>query len=257
MKNTSKAETLYLEAIKMSPKNWETYFGYGYFLTSNGRYDEAIENYQKVLEFTPNNHFALNNLGINYYYKNEFKDAANAFEKAAKLEPAGEMFANTGTMYYSSGNLNKAVEMLEKALRLQPSDYRYMIYIADAYKFMPGKKYLADTYINNAMKIIRNEIAQNPNIAKSYQYLARGLAYFGELKEANDMMALADALDYSSTDCFYAHLRIAILESKDEKIREYAQHLLDAEYSDKLLLADPDFAVLKEAKFKDLFIRKK
>ncbi|MES2676146.1 MAG: tetratricopeptide repeat protein, partial [Pseudomonadota bacterium] len=252
-----KAEELYIETINLAPKNWKAYEGYGYFLTRNGRYDEAINNYNKVLEFAAGHIFSLNNIGINYFYKNEFKKAALAFEQAAQIEPTSSIFANTGGMYYSSGEYQKAVDMFEKAIRLEPENYQWMVCIADAYKFIPAKKQLADEYFKRAIRLANEEININPNIARSYQYLARARAYFGEVSKANEMMAVADTLDPESTEALYAHLRIAVTESNDEKIRKYAKSLLETEYSVKLLLADPDFSVLKETRFNDLMAQQK
>ncbi|MDO8341828.1 MAG: tetratricopeptide repeat protein [Cellvibrio sp.] len=251
-----KSEELYKEAINLSPKSWEAYSGYGYFLTVNGRYDEAIDNYKKALEYVPENIFALDNIGINYFYKNKFNDAAIAFEAATKIEPASATFANTGNMYYYAGNFKKAASMYKQAIRLQPENSQWVVFLADAYKFIPDGKSLADKYFSEAIKLANKEVMLAPDIAKNYQYLARCYAYFGDLDRAKKMMTVADSIAPNSSDAYYAHLRIAVLERNDETIRKYARHLLETEYSDQLLLADPDFAVLNEKKYSDLFIRK-
>lgn len=250
-----KAKKLYHEAILLSPKSWEAYSGYGYFLTLNGNYDEAIENYNKSLRFIPDNSVAFDNIGINFFYKNDFKSAAIAFERATIIEPASSTFANTGNMYYSDGDFRKAVSMYLEALRLQPENYQLMVFLADAYKFIPGRKSMADYYFNEAIRVASDVAAVNPNIAKSYQYLARSFAYFGELEKAKKIMVIADGLGANGSDAYYAHLRIAILEKDEKNIRMYTKRLLETEYSDKLLLADPDFSVLKEERFNDLFVQ--
>lgn len=250
------AEHIYKETILMSPKNWKSYFGYAYFLTQVGRHDEAIENYKKVLDLTPGNALALNNIAVGFFYKNEFKSAAEFFELAADSDPNSSVFANTGNMYYSSGDFKKAAYFYEKALRLQPSNYQLMSNLGDTYKFISGQKITADSYFNSAIKFAEEEIENNKNIARSYQYLARGLAYFGRIDEAKGAMKLADDLDKESAESCYTHLRIAVLGGDEAEIKKYAACLLDTEYSDKLLLSDPDFSVLKEVRFEDLFVNK-
>lgn len=256
MRNAEKAEALYREAISLSPKSWEAYSGYGYFLTINGRHDEAIDNYKKSLEFVPGNVFAFDNIGINFFYKNKFDEAAIAFEKATEIEPASATFANTGNMYYYAGDFKKAVDMYEKAIRLQPENCQWLVFLADAYKFIPGERKMADKYFSDAIELANKEILMAPNVAKNYQYVARSYAYFGEYEKAKKMMNVADGISSNSSDAYYAHLRIYVLQDDYENIRKYAKHLLDTEYSDKLLLADPDFSVLKEDRFRDLFVRK-
>jgi len=253
MNMKAKAKELYLEAILLTPQSWEAYSGYGYFLTLNGSYDQAIENYEKSLKFIPENSVALEHIGINYFYKNQFGEAAAAFERATRIEPSSSTFANTGNMYYSVGNFKKAAVMYEQALRLQPDNYQWIVFLADAYKFIPDKRSTADEYFKEAIRVANDAMVMYPNISKSYLYLARSYAYFGDFDLANRMMHVADELNSNSTDAYYAHLRIAILERDEEKIRKYAKCLLETEYSDKLLLADPDFSVLKEDKFNDLF----
>jgi class 3 adenylate cyclase/tetratricopeptide (TPR) repeat protein len=247
------AEKLYLEAIHISPKSWEAYAGYGYFLTISGRYDEAVANYHKVLEFIPGNRIALNNIGINFFFQEQFDLAAAAFEKAANIDPNSATFANTGNMYYYSSNFDKAIEMYEKAHRLQPENYQWMVFLGDAYKFTHKGKNKSDHWFGMAIEYAEKSIVLNPEIAKPYQYLARSFAYFGALEKANDVLGIADKIDNKSTDSYYAHLRIAILENDDVKIRMYARKLLEGEYSSTLLLSDPDFVFLKNEKFNDIF----
>ena len=252
-----KAESLYLHTIEISPKNWQTYEGYGYFLTRNGRYDEAIENYKKVLKIFPKNAITLNNMGINYFYKDDFKGAAIEFEKSATIEPTSIIFANTGNMYYSAGEYQKAVDALKKANRLDPNNCLWTLYLADTYKFIPGQKKLADENFQQTIKLADDEIKINPNIAKNYRCLAISFSYFSDIKKANDMMNIVDKLEPESTDTYYTHLRIAVTEGNKKKILDYARHLLAAEYSVKLLLAEPDFAVLRESEFSNLFAKQK
>ena len=253
MNEKKKAEDIYLDSIQIEPKNWELYDVYGKFLMLNGRYDEAVEIYNKVISFVPDHAEAFSNLGINYFYKNELDLAAKFFEKSALLDPNSIAFINTGNIYYSLSDFEKAAEMYEQAHKLDPVHYQWMAYVGDAYKFIPEKKHLADIYFRSVIKYAEKEISSNPNVAKSYQYLARAYAYFGDLQRANNYMVVADKIDSNSTEAFYSHLRVAILELDDEKIRKYTKYLLGTEYSDKLILADPDFSVLKESRYADLF----
>lgn len=247
------AEKLYQETIAHAPENWIGYNGYGYFLMHQGRYDDAIANYKKVLKLIPDNLLALNNIAVNYMYKDEFNEAAQSLANAARIEPSGSIFGNTGNMYYFSGEYKKSVDMFKRALRLEPENYEWMVNIADAYRHIPGKKEVASSYYRKAIVYIKEEMNFNPNVAKTYHYMARSLACLGDLAKAKEIMAIADKLDADSIDSIYAHLRVAILAEDDAKIRDYAKRLLKAEYSVNLILADPEFSVLKERRFKDVF----
>lgn len=252
-----RAEELYKTAISHDSDNWMAYEGYGYFLTRNGRYDEAIEQYEKVMSMTPENPFVLNNIGINFLYKNEFGRAAEAFEAASHIEPSSSVYANTGSMYYFSENYLKALEMYKKALRLEPDNYQWMASIADTYKYIPEKRHLANEYFQDVIECASAELAINPNIARTYQYLARAYGGLGDMDSAKKMMNAANHIDFTSTESLYTNLRIAVLMADDESIKKYASSLLDAEYSDKLILSDPDFSILKESRFSSVFINQK
>lgn len=248
-----KAEVLYLELIKKSPKNWRVYDGYGYFLFKNGRHDEAIKSYNKVLELTPENALALNNLASMYLFKNDFKSAARLLERAAMIDPNAAIFANTGNMYYFSKEYSEALIMYKKALNLEPQNYQYIVSIADTYKYILNGENNSQIYFKMAIKIAREEIETNPQIAKAYYFLAISLAHLGDIKQANEVLAQADPMDGSSAEAFYSHLRVSILSDDNKNIRKYVRYLLDLEYSESLLLADPDFSILKDNQFRDLF----
>jgi adenylate cyclase len=257
IKNNRKAEELYLNAISIDPKNWKPYDGYGYFLIKNGRYDEAIDNYEKVLSILPDSVVSLNNIGSIYLYKNDFKTAIKYYEKAAAIEPGISIYANIGSMYYFMGDFEKSCQWYKKALKLEPYDYQLMVYLGDAYKFIPEKAVLSNNYFNSAVERSLEEIEINQGVAKSYQYLARSYAALGLLKKAKETIFYANKLDSSSTEAIYANLRIAILDGDEIAIRSFSKALLETEYSDKLLLADPDLSVLKEDRFKDVFVSQK
>ncbi|HTF96125.1 MAG TPA: tetratricopeptide repeat protein [Cellvibrio sp.] len=255
MGNDSAAEKIYLDSIALSPKNWRAYSGYGYFLTANGRHDEAIRNFEKVLELIPNNVNTLNNIAINYVYKNDFDKAAKSFEKVSAIEPNVAAYINTGNMYYYSKDFIMAADFYNKALQLQPNNYQFMVYLGDAYKFHPERKSVADELFNRALLLAGEESKLNATMAKAYQYLARSYAYFGELDKAKDMLNIADGLDSHSVEAYYTHLRVSVLENDDVKIKKYADKLLNTEYSASLLLSDPDFSILNNQKYKDIFNR--
>jgi class 3 adenylate cyclase/tetratricopeptide (TPR) repeat protein len=256
MGNETEAEKIYSDSILLAPKNWRVYSGYGYFLTAKGRHEEAIDNFEKVLHLIPDNVNALNNIAINYVYKNDFDKAAEYFEMASAVEPNVAAYINAGNMYYYSRDFKQAADYYLKALQLQPNNYQFMVYLGDAYKFIPEGGKNADDLFKRAISIAKEEVNANPNVAKAYQYIARAYAYLGDLKEAKKALEIANDLDSHSVESYYTNLRISVLEMNDEKIKIYASGLLRTEYSVSLLLADPDFSVLSEKKFKSFLVDK-
>jgi adenylate cyclase len=239
------AEKIFIGLINKYPKNWRVHYNYGQYLTTNGRYEEAIDIYKKVIEFDSNNFFALNNTGINYFYLNNFDEAAIYFEKSAKLQPYSKAFSNSGSVYYYAHNFEKAVDMYKEALRLETDNYRWAANIADAYKFIKGKKEMADTYFGKSIELSRQAIQANPNIDRTYHYLAINLAYFGNASDAKLALIEAEKLNPNSQSLFYAKLRVAVFLQNHDEIQQQYQNLINSGYSVKLLQADPDFRALK------------
>ena len=55
--------------------------------TSLGKYQEAIEWYDKALKIDPNNVFALNNKGLALSNLGKYEEAIEWFDKALKIDP--------------------------------------------------------------------------------------------------------------------------------------------------------------------------
>lgn len=249
------AEKMYLESLKNNPKEWILYDGYGYFLFKNGRYDEAIKIYKEIINMVPENFSVLNNIAAMYLLKGELSVAVKYLESAARIEPDSAVFSNMGSIYYLSGDFFKAAEMYEKALRLEPTNCQILAHVADAYKFIADQKGKADFYFNSAIHYADEDITINPSLAKCYRYKAIALVYFGDILQAKEVIFSVNRLDSSSIESLSVNLRVSVAAGDVEDIKRYTKKLLDAGYSDKLLLANPDFSVLKEPRFSDLFDR--
>ncbi len=252
MKNYTRAEGYYTKAIKVAPKNWKVYQGYGYFLIRKGRHLEAINNYKLVLTLTPDNAVALNNMGGAYIYLGEFKKAAEALELATKIEPRGNTFLNAGSMYYFSGDFKRALEMYKEALKLEPNNIEFLVNAGDAFYFFSNERKYSDEYFIMARKEAEKDIKINPGSISGYQFMSLINSHFGDLDAAKELLAVADGLDHESMASCYIHLRISVLEGDENASRVYVKKLLDKGYSKKLILADPYFSIL-EKKYPDLF----
>lgn len=78
--------------------------------SKQGKYDEEIAVWSKLLQQNPRDHKAQSNIGQAYVQLNRYDDALNAFESAIQLNPehAGVDYFNAGVIYASRGKLEKA-----------------------------------------------------------------------------------------------------------------------------------------------------
>ena len=243
------SEKIYLELLKKHKNNLRVYENYGYFLTRQGRYQDAVKIYNEALELVPENAVVLYNLGGVFIYLDLFNKAAEALNKSTKIEPNAGAYFNSGSMYYFSGDFEKAVEMYKEALRTQPDDAELLTSIADAYNFSSGEKELADAYYIKAQERALIDVKVNPSDIKNYLVLALSYSHVGNFQKANEMLSICDSLGAGDAFSFYVKLRVAVASRDETAYSADIHNLLSTGYSKKLILADPYFLVLKQKLF--------
>ena len=90
---------------------------------AKGMIQEAIREYQKVLEISPGNVEAHLNLASAYFSQGEYDLALREYLHIVQIDsknPVG--FYGLGYSYFYQGHFNQAIAALQNALRLKP-DY--------------------------------------------------------------------------------------------------------------------------------------
>jgi tetratricopeptide (TPR) repeat protein len=80
----------YEEAIQIHPQNFYYWFCRGICLFELGRYDNAIDSFQKVLEITKDKDFligSLNYIGTAQFRLERYQEALNSLKRAIEFEP--------------------------------------------------------------------------------------------------------------------------------------------------------------------------
>jgi putative PEP-CTERM system TPR-repeat lipoprotein len=100
----------------------------------NDQTEEAAETYEQLIEVSPNNVVALNNLAWIYHEQDDDR-APELARKAYELSPANAAIADTyGWILFKTGQTEKSLPILEKAHELQPDSQEIAMHLADAYK---------------------------------------------------------------------------------------------------------------------------
>ncbi|HUE50548.1 MAG TPA: tetratricopeptide repeat protein, partial [Candidatus Dormibacteraeota bacterium] len=134
-----------------------------------GKYRTAESKYQEILAESPNNLYALSNLGAVYVRRGKFKAAELTLKKALAVSPKDE-FAHTtlGIVYYRQAKFDDAVAELTKSLEINPKSpvaHNYLGITAS----QKGR-------LGEAEKEILQAIANNPDYADAHFNLAVILA---------------------------------------------------------------------------------
>ena len=149
------AERSYRRALEIRPSDAEGLRTYGYFLSSDGRFDEAIDYYHKALEVDPKQLRAYFGLGITLVFAGRFDELPQLTEKLAahRDEKFMEMW-NWKMKLLSLRYQDRYAELIE-ILPEEPESFGDMADAAIAY-YHTGDKERAGGYLDQLI-VVANE----------------------------------------------------------------------------------------------------
>lgn len=99
---------------------WELY-NKAFSLSSLGHLDEAVRQYEKVIELEPENSDAWNNMGVCYRKMGRLDDALRSYEQSIKADRfSAAAWGNKGNCLYTMGKFTEAIVALNKAIEIDP-----------------------------------------------------------------------------------------------------------------------------------------
>jgi tetratricopeptide (TPR) repeat protein len=110
------------EALKLNPENLETKNLEGIIMRRQGRVEDAIHVYRKILEARPRSARFLYNLGIALARTGETEGAMDCYRRALRIKPNFvEAYNNSGELDLRAGRLGEAEAAFAKAVSLNAS----------------------------------------------------------------------------------------------------------------------------------------
>ncbi len=111
----------YNKAIDLMPYAIEPRFGIVYPGAAMGNWTMVMNQYEKILEISPNNSIAMHRLGLIFYGKEDYESAKKYFEKVANLYPFDyDALTMLGWTYFKLNNIREAKVLFQKALLHTP-----------------------------------------------------------------------------------------------------------------------------------------
>jgi tetratricopeptide (TPR) repeat protein len=98
-----------------------------------GNFERAIQNYRVLLEKYPQIAEIHSNLGAALAGEGRYADAITEYERALKIKPNPQVGLNLGLAYYKAGQLSRAVATLNKIHQEQPKNLQALIVLADCH----------------------------------------------------------------------------------------------------------------------------
>jgi tetratricopeptide (TPR) repeat protein len=128
-KKFDQAEQQFRKVLDQNPNNASALNYYGYMLADRGvRLDEATSLIQKAVKQDPNNGAYLDSLGWAYYKQNKLAEAEETLRKAVDRDSHDPtILSHLGDVYLKMGQTERAAELMERSLsewqKAVPADY--------------------------------------------------------------------------------------------------------------------------------------
>ena len=197
--------TLWSDVIAKSEHKARGYNNRGSAYLDMGMLDEALADFNQVLEINPRGVETYSNRGLIYYRKGDFSRAMEDYNKALEIDPldAG-IYTNRGGLYFNKGDFNRAIADYSKAIEINP-------HIAAAY-YNRGLVYQSKNDFLRAISDYSRAIEIDPHLAGAYYYRAVAYSKKREFEKSKQDVRRAVELGYRVDPTF-----LAALEKQERK----------------------------------------
>jgi len=139
MGRVQEAEARLKHAISLRTDYWDGYRALAEFYNRQKRTQDAILQYRRIIELTPDNPEAYSDLGVQYLQLGDSQSLAAAeaaFQKSIQLAPSYQAYMNIGWLYIQEGRYQEAVAPTQKALAINDRDWRVWSNLQLAYTWL-------------------------------------------------------------------------------------------------------------------------
>jgi tetratricopeptide (TPR) repeat protein len=202
--------TLWSDVISQYKIIAVAYNNRGNYLKNEKRNTEALKDFNKAIELTPDFAVTYVNRGNLYLNEKRTAEALKDYNKAIELKPelAGT-YINRGNLYLNEKRNAEALKDYNKAIELK-SD------IADAYNNR-GNLFVSEKRNNEAFKDFNRSIELNPDYAEAY--FNRGTLFMNENRNEQALKDLTRAIELKPdyADAYNNRGKIYILEKRNDE----------------------------------------
>lgn len=205
-----------------------------------GRLDEAIRGYNVLLENYPQIALIHSNLGTALAAQGRYTDAIAQYEQALKLQPNPQVRLNLALAYYKLGNLDSAIKTLQTVHKELPDNQQTVVLLGDSYlqlgrnkdviallsptesrhendlpfTYLLGTALVRDGQINRGQVVI-DRILRNGNSAEANFLIGTAKFMVSDFSGARDDFKKAIDLNPKLPDA-YAYYGMALLSTGDQ-----------------------------------------
>ncbi len=175
-----KAEASCREALVQDPEYTDAAFRLANALDAQGRKDEALAQYEAVLQARPEFAHGWNNAGVCLQSLRRFDEAADCFSRAVRLEPAvADFHINLALVSIQRGEMEIAHKAIDAAFVLD-MPARQRVYAAT----LLGRNLLVSGFPQQAERMYRLALQADPEAVESHVNLGLALQAQNEVVDA-------------------------------------------------------------------------
>jgi eukaryotic-like serine/threonine-protein kinase len=238
------AEEEHLLAVKLQPERWKTYDELGHFYYGQSRYEEAIEQWRKVLSLTPDNALAHVNLGAALAATGDADEAREMYEQAVEAEPHYKAFMNLGNYYLRECRFAESATMFDKALQLNDRDYLTWGNAGYAFSWAGDKKEETRAAFERAVSMAEEAAARSPRSLNVHLCLASFYAKLGRREEALKRLDTALVLAPDHRDVSVVAAEVYELIADRDAAVEALNRAIEKDFPLEEFRCNPDLADL-------------
>jgi tetratricopeptide (TPR) repeat protein len=150
-------------------------FDQGINFFKSGKYPQAADSFQRVVEADANQVSAWSNLGSCYSKMNQHDKALEAYDRAIELDPQNpKHYRMKGSIYSALGDTEKAQEQYAKASSIGETGDRHEAAVGF---YNMGITYINEGKLRDALEALQKAVEMDPTHAESHYQL--GLTFLG------------------------------------------------------------------------------
>lgn len=208
----------------------ETVFSYcrGKIFYLDGKHQQAIDEFKKVIEYVNNFSLAYTNLGMIYLDLLQYQEALNYFEKGVKAEPELSInYLGASTANYYLGQYQQAIDYALKGIQLDP-------YQVEAYIRL-GSNYNAFGEHEEAINSFQKAIELDPDSIKAYIGLGSAYSILGNYQQASSCFSNAIKIKDDNAEAYYGLGLVYI------RLGQYKEAKINLQKAKELYVKEEDF----------------
>jgi tetratricopeptide (TPR) repeat protein len=194
-----------------------------------GKHADALEASKKAVNLRPSAESYFN-IGLASFYLKQYRDAADAYRQAIKLDPynAADAHYALGLVYRDWGRADEEIQAYKQAIRLKP-DY------TSAYERL-GARYMRSKKYAEAIEVFRQLIAQKPGDAAAPNSMGEAYLELNKLNEALEAFRQSIRLKPDFGKAYYNLGKCLLaMGNRDGALEQYnILTNIDADWAEKL-----------------------